>query len=81
MNALPSPAPAANDPSATVVQLHASRYVTIKLAAVLTGLTESAIENKIGKGVWLVDRQFVRRDGRVMIDMKGYERWCETGEP
>jgi hypothetical protein len=36
---------------------------------------------KIHKGVWLEDRQWVKRDGRVLIDMQGYERWAETGKP
>lgn len=52
-----------------------SRFVTIELASVLTGLTPGAIRTKIGKGIWLDGRQYVRREGRVFIDMKGYEAW------
>jgi hypothetical protein len=77
MNALPLSA-AANDPRATI-QLAPSRFVTIELASTLTGLTEGAIRMKIAKGVWIEDRQYRRRDGRVMIDMEGYERWVDTG--
>lgn len=56
-----------------------SRFVTIELGATLTGLTESAIRMKIHKGVWVEGRQWVKRDGRVMIDIKGYEKWAESG--
>jgi hypothetical protein len=62
-----------------LARLIPSRFVTIELASALTGLTEGAIRMKIARGVWLEDRQFVRRDGRVMIDMKGYEQWAESG--
>jgi hypothetical protein len=61
------------------VQLTAARFVTIELAATLTGLTPGAIRTKIGKGVWLENRQYVRRDGRVLIDMRGYDQWAESG--
>lgn len=61
------------------VQLVSARFVTIKLAAAMTGLTVGAIEMKIARGVWVEDRQWVKRDGRIMIDMQGYERWAETG--
>lgn len=56
------------------------RFVTIDLAAMVTGLSEHAIRNKIHKGVWLEDRQWVKRDGRVLIDLEGYDRWAETGQ-
>lgn len=76
--------PAANEPGPAVgkpLQFAAARFVTIELAATLTGLTENAIRMKIHKGVWLEDRQWVKRDGRVLIDMRGYEQWAETGRP
>ena len=57
-----------------------SRYVTIKLAAALTGLTDKAIERKIGDGVWIEGRQYKRRSGRIFIDMRGYEAWVEGGK-
>jgi hypothetical protein len=56
-----------------------SRFVTIGLASILTGFTENAIRLKIHKGVWLENRQWVKRDGRMMIDMRGYEAWVESG--
>lgn len=78
---------AANDP-APVLQAGAVadyhlvvrvRFVTIEVAHRLTGYTPAAIRTKIGKGEWLEGRQYVRRDGRVLIDMEGYEKWAETG--
>ena len=67
------------DKPANPFRLMPSRFVTIELGALLTGLTESAIRMKIHKGVWVEGRQWVKRDGRVMIDIKGYEQWAETG--
>ena len=73
--------PAANDPVALArpLQIAVARFVTIELAAALTGYTAKAIRSKIEKGEWLEDRQYVRRDGRVLIDLRGYELWAETG--
>jgi hypothetical protein len=67
------------DSPATVIQVAPSRFVTIELAAHMTGLSPGAIRTKIAKAVWLEGREFVRRDGRVLIDMRGYERWAEQG--
>lgn len=78
-NVQPLPAEAAND-SRALIRLAPARFVTIELASTLTGLTEGAIRMKIHKGIWLDNRQWVKRDGRVMIDMEGYERWVETGD-
>ena len=68
---LPFPAPGTSS-----VQLVPARFVTIELAAILTGFTEAAIRSKITKGVWLENRQWVKREGRVLIDLKGYEAWA-----
>jgi hypothetical protein len=55
-----------------------ARYVTIVLAAGLTGYTVQAIETKIARGIWVEGREWKRApDGRVLIDMRGYERWAE----
>ena len=55
-----------------------SRFVTIPLAKALTGYTVSAIETKIARGVWVEGREWRRApDGRVLIDLRGYERWVE----
>lgn len=63
----------------TGIQVFPARYVTIELASVITGFSPGAIRSKITKGVWLENRQYVRRDGRVLIDMKGYEQWAGQG--
>lgn len=57
-------------------QIVCARFVTIDLAAAMTGFTPGAIRTKIAKSVWLEGRQWVKRDGRVLIDMKGYEQWA-----
>lgn len=69
---------AAPDTAAPTYQVVTSRFVTVELAAVLTGFTPAAIRTKITRGVWLEGRQYVRRDGRVLVDMRGYERWAES---
>lgn len=61
---------------APYVQVVAARFVTIELAAAMTGFSPGAIRTKIAKGVWLEDHQWVKRDGRVLIDMRGYEQWA-----
>lgn len=66
-------------PAPPTIQVVTSRYVTIELAAIITGFTEAAIRAKINKGVWLEGRQWIKREGRVLIDMKEYEKWVETG--
>ena len=62
------------------IQVAASRFVTVELAAKMTGLTQSAIRTKIGKGIWVEGWQFIRRQGTVFIDMKGYEQWVAAGK-
>lgn len=61
------------------IQVTPSRFVTIDLAALITGLTPGAIRTKIGKGVWVEGREYNRREGRVFIDLRGYERWVANG--
>jgi hypothetical protein len=60
------------------VQLMPARFVTIPVAATITGLTQKAIERKIEKGEWAEGLQYRRRDGRIFIDIKGYEKWIEA---
>lgn len=61
---------------APAMQIATARFVTIELAAAMTGFSPGAIRTKIAKSVWLEGRQWVKRDGRVLIDMKGYESWA-----
>jgi hypothetical protein len=55
-------------------------YVTIPIAAAMTGYSPKAIRRKIEVGAWLEGSEFRRApDGHVLISMKGYERWVERG--
>ena len=55
-------------------------YVTIPLAATITGFTEKAIRHKIDGGIWLEGREYMRGpDNRIYISMKGYAKWVERG--
>jgi hypothetical protein len=59
-----------------VAQVAPAPYVTVRLAAIITGLSEKAIYRKIEDGKWVVGREFVRSpDGGIFISLKGYERW------
>ncbi|AXF20505.1 excisionase [Burkholderia pyrrocinia] len=53
-------------------------YVTVALAAVITGLSEKAIRRKIEDGKWLDGREYRRSpDGGIFISIKGYQLWVE----
>lgn len=53
-----------------------ARYVTIARCSQLTGYTEDAIRTKIRDGVWAEGEVWRRApDGRVLVDIDGYERW------
>lgn len=54
-------------------------YVTIPLAAMITGLSEKAIRRKIEDGKWLEGKEYRRSpDGGIFISMKGYQKWVES---
>jgi hypothetical protein len=59
------------------VLLTPARFVTVRLAATLTGLTPKAIDRKRERGIWLEGKHWRKVDGNVLIDMKEYERWVE----
>lgn len=60
--------------------MHPAPYVTIKLAAAITGLSEKAIRRKIEDGKWIEGREFRRSpDGGVFISIKGFVAWVESG--
>lgn len=62
----------------TAQQLSPAPYVTVRLAATITGLTEKAIRRKIQEGKWLEGREYRRSpDGRIFISLKGYQQWVE----
>ena len=37
------------------------------------------IEGKIARGEWLEGREYHRRDGRIFVDLREYERWVVKG--
>ena len=64
----------------TAPTIQAAPFVTIALAATMTGLSEKAIRRKIEEGKWLVGREvFKSPDGGVFVSLKGYENWVGRG--
>lgn len=60
-----------------IVKVASARFVTIELAAAMTGYSASAIRTKIARGVWVEGREWVHADdNRILVDMKGYEAWA-----
>lgn len=60
--------------------ISAANFVTIPLAAAVTGYSEKAIRRKIETAVWLEGREFVRApDGHVLINLQGYHSWVARG--
>jgi hypothetical protein len=60
--------------------VQSARFVTIALAATMTGLSEKAIRRKIEEGKWLVGREvFKSPDGGMFISIKGFEDWVSRG--
>ena len=56
-----------------------ARYVTVELAATITGLSEGAVRKRIERGIWLENREWRKGpDNRIWVDMKGVEKWVET---
>ena len=57
------------------------RYLTVRKFANESGYTEAAVRSKIADGAW-VEEQVWRHapDGRVLIDVTGYEAWVEMGK-
>jgi hypothetical protein len=55
-----------------------SRYVLLPLANLLTGYSVKAMERKIERGDWQEGKVWRRApDGRILIDVVGYQRWVE----
>jgi hypothetical protein len=55
-----------------------SRYVLLPLANLLTGYSVKAMERKIERGDWQEGKVWKRApDGRILIDVLGYQRWVE----
>lgn len=57
------------------------RYLTVRKFSSESGYTEAAIRSKIADGTWLKDYVWRKApDGRVLIDVDGYEAWVEAGK-
>ncbi len=56
------------------------RYVLPPVASFMTGYSVKAIEHKMRRGEWEEGKVWRRApDGRVVIDLDGYEKWVESG--
>jgi len=56
-----------------------ARYVLLHLATALTGYSVKAMQRKIERGDWAEGKVWRRApDGRVMIDLTGYQKWAES---
>jgi hypothetical protein len=58
------------------------RYVRVKKFVELSGYTDKAVYCKISSGVWREGCEYRRApDGNTLIDLAGFERWVEGGQP
>jgi hypothetical protein len=56
-----------------------SRYVLLPLANIVTGYSVKAMERKIERGDWIEGKVWRHApDGRILIDLVGYQRWVES---
>lgn len=59
-----------------------ARYVLLPLANLLTGYSVKAMERKIERGDWQEGKVWRHApDGRIVIDVVGYQRWVEGQSP
>jgi hypothetical protein len=62
------------------IQVVPANYVTVTLAAAITGLSEKAIRRKIEDGKWIEGREYTRSpDGGIFINLREYEKWVAKG--
>lgn len=60
---------------AMAAQVAPAPYITVALAALITGLTEKAIRRTIEDGKWLACREYRKSpDGGLFISIKGYQQ-------
>ena len=59
-----------------------ARYVRIGEASeAVTGITQSAAEKLIERGVWLRNREWRKGpDGRRYLDLRAFEKWVESDD-
>ncbi len=64
-----------------IVNPSTMRYVLIVKFASESGYTTKAIQEKIFKGTWTEGKEYKRAgDGRILIDIEGFNRWVERGQ-
>jgi len=57
------------------------RYVLLPAAHAMTGYTVKAMRRKIQRGEWPEGKIWRRApDGRIVIDLDGFQKWVESGE-
>lgn len=62
------------------ITLTPAPYVSIKHAALMIGMPESSIRQKIDSGAWVQGKQYHRtQDGEIKISMNGFAQWVESG--
>jgi hypothetical protein len=65
-------------PTKAPIVVGTARYVLLPLANLLTGYSVKAMERKIERGDWQEGKVWRRApDGRIVIDVLGYQRWVE----
>lgn len=68
-----------NDPTPLPLVVAPARYVLLPLANMMTGYTVKAMARKIERGDWIEGKVWRRApDGRILIDIEGYQRWVES---
>ncbi len=61
------------------IVLAPARYVLLPLANLLTGYSVKAMQRKIERGDWVEGRVWRHApDGRILIDLEGYQKWVEN---
>ncbi len=69
-------------PNDAPIVVGTARYVLLPLANLLTGYSVKAMERKIERGDWQEGKVWRRApDGRIVIDVVGYQRWIEGQSP
>jgi hypothetical protein len=62
----------------TRILVSPAKYVLLPLAEAITGYTVKAIQRKIERGDWVEGKVWIRApDGRILLDISGYEKWVE----
>lgn len=57
------------------------RFVVVKKFSEMTGYTPNAVHLKVRDGVWAEGLEYRRApDGRILIDLEGFNRWVEAGK-